>query len=154
MKGVAMQKEIYLDDLIDFLSKISGFRDLPRQEMEELIAPLVSIAVYEPGQTIIKRGNVGRSVFFLYKGQARVELVNDGKHFFIGEGELFGEMALVSNEKRSADVVAVTHTVCLTIDIETFQTVMINHWQITKAVASMIGERRVEWLSTQNSTNG
>ena len=146
-----MHNEINLDDLISFLSKIAGFRGLSRQEMEMLIAPIVSIAVFEHGQTIIQRGTVGRSVFFLYKGRARVDIsLPDGenKHFFIDEGELFGEMSLVSKEKRSADVVSVSQVVCLTIDIETFQTVMANHWQITKAVASLIGERRVERLSS------
>ncbi len=98
---------------------------------------------------IIERGTVGRSVFFIYKGRVRVD-VNEDIHFFIDEGELFGEMALVTKEKRSADVVSVSQVVCLTIDIETFQTVMANHWQITKAVASLIGGRRVERLSDQN----
>ncbi|MBF0194080.1 MAG: cyclic nucleotide-binding domain-containing protein [Magnetococcales bacterium] len=144
-----MENEINLTDLVNFLSKISGFKGLSKKEMEELIAPIISIAVFEPGQYIIQRGTVGRSVYFLYSGRARV-VINEDTHFFVSEGELFGEMSLVTKEKRSADVVSDTQAVCLTIDIETFQTVMANHWQITKAVASLIGDRRVERLATQN----
>ncbi|MBF0380973.1 MAG: cyclic nucleotide-binding domain-containing protein [Magnetococcales bacterium] len=144
-----MEHEINLTDLINFLSKISGFKGLSRMEMEELIAPIISIAVFEPGQHIIQRGTVGHSVYFLYSGRARVDIDKD-THFYVDEGELFGEMSLVTKEKRSADVVSVTRVVCLTIDIETFQTVMSNHWQITKAVASLIGDRRIERLATQN----
>jgi CRP-like cAMP-binding protein len=48
-------------------------------------------------------------------------------HFFIEEGEIFGEMALISKEKRNADVIAVSEVVCLTIDVETFQIIMSNN---------------------------
>ncbi|MBF0359230.1 MAG: cyclic nucleotide-binding domain-containing protein [Magnetococcales bacterium] len=144
-----MENEINLADLVDFLSKITGFKGLSRQEMENLIAPLISIAVFEPGQYIIQRGTVGHAVYFLYKGRAKVE-INEDTSFFVEEGELFGEMALVSKDKRSADVISVSQVICLTIDIETFQSVMANHWQITKVVASLIGERRVERLAAQN----
>jgi CRP-like cAMP-binding protein len=144
-----MKNEINLADLVSFLSKITGFKGLSSQEMEDLIAPIISIAVFEPGQYIIQRGTVGHAVYFLYKGRARV-VVNKDVSFFVEEGELFGEMALVSKEKRSADVVSVSQVTCLTIDIETFQSVMANHWQITKVVASLIGERRVERLTAQD----
>lgn len=146
-----MENEITLEDLVDFLAQVPGFGSLARQEMEELLAPIISIAIFEAGQVIIQRGSIGRSVFFLYKGQARVDIRVGGgedKHFYIDEGEMFGEVALVSQEKRGADVVAVVRTICLTIDIETFQTVMTNHWHITKAVASLIGTRRVERLTS------
>ena len=111
---------------------------------------VVSIARYEPGQLIIKQGDVGRSVFFLYKGDARADVhINSEQtlNFPVAEGEIFGEIALVSKERRSADVVAVSEVCCLTIDIETFQTIMTNNWKITKAVASLIGNRRIDQLS-------
>jgi CRP-like cAMP-binding protein len=144
-----VDNEINVTDLVSFLSKISGFKGLSSQEIEELIAPIISIAVFEPGQYIIQRGTIGQAVYFLYKGRVRVD-VNEDTHFFVDEGELFGEMSLVTKEKRSADVISVSQVVCLTIDIETFQTVMTNHWQITKAVASLIGDRRIERLASQN----
>jgi CRP-like cAMP-binding protein len=148
-----MDDEIDLDDLVSFLSQVTGFQDLSKEEMVELIAPIVSIAHYEPGQFIIKTGNVGHNLFFLYKGEGRIDVVfpsGEKGHFPLEQGELFGEMALVSKEKRNADVVAVTPVICLTIDIETFQSVMVDHWQITKAVARLIGDRRVERLSAGN----
>ncbi len=147
-----MYDDITIDNLVDFLAKIPGFRDLSRDEIEQFVAPIVSIEVFEAGQNIIKEGSIGSQVFFLYKGRARVDFhpdAEEGRNFFIDEGEIFGEMALVTKEKRTADVVAADRVICLTIDIETFQSVMADHWQITKAVAAMIGERRVERLVSQ-----
>ncbi|MBF0448497.1 MAG: cyclic nucleotide-binding domain-containing protein [Magnetococcales bacterium] len=145
-----MQDEITLEDLIVFLSKTEGFKDLSRQDVETLIAPVFSIATFEVGQIIIHAGKTGRNSYFLYRGRVRVDLKQEGqksRHFFIEQGELFGEVALVSKEKRNADVVAATEVVCLAVEIETFQNVMANHWQIAKAVAKLIGERKIERLT-------
>jgi CRP-like cAMP-binding protein len=145
-----MKSEITLTNLTNFLKNTPGFKNLDLQDMERLIAPIISIATYEPGQKIIERGEDGHTVFFLYRGRTRVDLRFAGqedRHFFIEQGEIFGEMALVSREKRSADVVAVSEVICFTIDIETFQNLMSNYWRITKAVASLIGSRRIDRLA-------
>ncbi len=135
-----INEDITLESLVNFLTKIPGLKDLPQKDIQNLIAPIISIANYEPGQNIIKRGTEGDTVLFLYKGRVRVEiLVAKGEdiHFFIEEGEILGEMALVTKEKRSADVFAATGVICLSIDIETFQTLMTSNWRITKAVAGL-----------------
>ncbi|MBF0380087.1 MAG: cyclic nucleotide-binding domain-containing protein [Magnetococcales bacterium] len=147
-----IQEEITLENLVSFLATIPGFKDLSAEEMIEFVAPIISITTYEPGQTMIKRGTEGSTVLFLFKGRARVNVQldpDDNINFFINEGEILGEMALVTKEKRSADVFAVTAVICLTIDIETFQTLMASNWKVTKAVAGLIGERRIKRLASR-----
>ncbi|MBF0356956.1 MAG: cyclic nucleotide-binding domain-containing protein [Magnetococcales bacterium] len=146
-----VEDEISIENLINFLAKIPGLKDLSHSEMESLIAPIISITNYEPGQNIIRFGADGNTVLFIYKGQARVDIPMDAGEniqFVINSGEILGEMALVTREKRSADVFAVTGVMCLTIDIETFQTLMLNNWRVTKAVAGLIGERRIKRLTS------
>jgi CRP/FNR family transcriptional regulator, cyclic AMP receptor protein len=68
------------------------------------------------GDAIIKEGQEDSRIFILLAGTLAVE--KDGEEIAtIGKpGEIFGELAIVSDEKRSANVVAKTNTLCLVID--------------------------------------
>ncbi|MBF0428184.1 MAG: cyclic nucleotide-binding domain-containing protein [Magnetococcales bacterium] len=139
-----MSSNLSLPQIIAFLSTVEGFCELPEQDLATLIAPLIGIETFERGQHIIQFGSVGTTLFVLYEGKARVDLpVGEGKmlHFSCDSGTLLGEMSLVSNKPRGADIVAETHVVVLTLDIETFQMLMSNDWRVTKAFASLIGRR-------------
>ncbi len=121
-----------------------------KEEVESLILPMLGITNFVPGQVIIKQGAIAHAVYFLYRGQAKVNIhfeKGEDVNFFIEEGEIFGEMALVSHEKRSATISAVSDVTCFTIDVETFQNIMTNNWRITQAVAMLIGNRRIERLT-------
>jgi monovalent cation:H+ antiporter, CPA1 family len=145
-----MQKEITLRERVLFLTHVPGFNNLTQDEITDYIAPIITLSEYEPGQTIVQRGTIGQTVYFLYSGRAKVELsLEQGKReqFSIEKGEIFGEMALVSKERRSADVIAMTEAIWLSINIETFHAIMMSHWRITKAVASLIGSRRISRFS-------
>lgn len=138
-----MEQSITAEELIYFLSKVKGFKEIPVEDLESFILPLISIRTYEAGQHIIKRGTVGTTLFILYEGQGRIDVPLPDKvlHFDIKEGEIVGEMSLVSSHPTQADVVAERHSIFLTLDIETFQSLMVNLWRVTKAFAGLIGER-------------
>ena len=58
-----------------------------------------------PDQPIITSGEVGSEMYFLVEGE--VDVMVHGTHVTtLGPGSWFGEMALLSNELRNADVVA------------------------------------------------
>ena len=65
----------------------------------------------EAGAILIKEGDDSRTAYFLYAGQAGVYKEKDGAPRKLGqlnEGQLFGEMAYLLSEKRTASVVAET----------------------------------------------
>lgn len=139
-----MNDEVTFDDLRTFFSGVPGFKSISEQDLHDLVAPIVCIATYEAGQRIIRIGDPGDTLFLLYRGRVKGEIPGkDGRknQFFIGSGGIFGEMALVSQARRSADISAVERSLCLTIDTESFRSIMKNHWPIAQAVAGMIGER-------------
>ncbi|MBF0359165.1 MAG: cyclic nucleotide-binding domain-containing protein [Magnetococcales bacterium] len=146
-----MDEEITAENVVGFICRVPGFKSLLHKEIESLILPMLGVVKFVPGQMIIKQGAVADAVFFLYKGQAKVNIHfenSEDVNFFIEEGEIFGEMALVSHEKRSATISAVSDVICFSIDVETFQNIMINNWRITQAVAMLIGNRRIERLTS------
>jgi CRP/FNR family cyclic AMP-dependent transcriptional regulator len=62
---------------------------------------------FRAGQTIFRAGEKGTEFFVIRSGRASVRLGNRVLHD-LTEGEIFGEMALIDNEPRSATVVADT----------------------------------------------
>ncbi len=70
----------------------------------------------EPGETIITEGQDDARIYILLKGE--IDVIKGGEVVakISKSGEVFGEMALLGSEKRSASVVAKTRLICLAID--------------------------------------
>ncbi|HEX5393567.1 MAG TPA: EAL domain-containing protein [Rhodocyclaceae bacterium] len=61
-----------------------------------------------PGQVIFEMGQPGHVMYVIKSGQAEIR-VGDRIFFSIGQGDIFGEMALLDDSTRSASAVAITH---------------------------------------------
>lgn len=73
---------------------------------------------YLPGDTMIEEGDDSQEAFFLYSGEAVACKQVDGHERQLGtltEGQLFGEMAYLLKEKRTASVRAKTTVVALVL---------------------------------------
>jgi membrane protein len=73
---------------------------------------------FEPGETLIGEGDTGQEAYFLYSGHVELFKTIDGQPHQLGElkaGELFGEMAYLLKEKRTASVIAKSHTIALAL---------------------------------------
>ncbi|MEO5364424.1 MAG: cyclic nucleotide-binding domain-containing protein [Magnetococcus sp. DMHC-8] len=139
-----MEQLISAEELINFLGTVEGLKEIPTEDLDTFVTPLISIATYEPGQTIIARGVMGTHLFILYEGRMRADVpLSDGKtlQFFLEKGAVVGEMSLVSSRPAKADVVAEIPSILLLLDIETCQSLMVNLWRMTKAFAGLIGAR-------------
>ncbi len=79
------------------------------------------------GATLIQEGGDTRIAYFLYAGKAGVYKEQDGKPRKLGqlnEGQLFGEMAYLLSEKRTASVVAETAITVLALPPDTLEELM------------------------------
>jgi membrane protein len=73
---------------------------------------------FAPGEFLIREGSEDRDAFFLYSGQVELFKAIEGGQHKLGEhdaGELFGEMAYLLDEKRTATVTAKSETVALVL---------------------------------------
>ncbi len=74
---------------------------------------------YQPGEIIIRQGEVGDCMYVIQEGQVQVVIVQDGREVCLavrGPGEFFGEMALFEHQVRMANVRAMTLVRVLTVD--------------------------------------
>ncbi|HYB73403.1 MAG TPA: cyclic nucleotide-binding domain-containing protein [Candidatus Sulfotelmatobacter sp.] len=79
--------------------------------------------VYEDGEAIVRQGEVGDCMYIIQAGQVEVLQESDGREVrlaVLGEGDVFGEMALFEGEVRSATVRALGQVRVLTVDKQMF----------------------------------
>jgi len=95
----------------DLLARVPFFEHLDPSDFGQVVAALVSRTVL-PGEDIIRQGEKGTSLFLIARGVVAVIVARPGKPpkriASLHAGEFFGEMALLSQEPRTATVQAVT----------------------------------------------
>ena len=108
----------------DMLANTSLFSRVDRDELHN-IAGWVQIQNYTSGQVIDREGDLGTSLHIIREGSVDVyqSYGDDDQQLLasFGEGDFFGEMALLLGRPRSATVVATSDTECLSILRNTFQ---------------------------------
>jgi CRP-like cAMP-binding protein len=100
-------------DTIEQLKKINWFIELPAEFFTEL-AQKVHKRVLSKGELLFNKGDEGDSLFIINAGQAKVFTYDENGNEVIlnqvGAGEIFGEMALLDFEPRSAGILTLTET--------------------------------------------
>ncbi len=74
---------------------------------------------FAAGETIFNAGDEGREFFIICAGRVAIRLGNRTLDV-LGEGEIFGEMALIDNAPRSATVVAETDCIVVPVGEKQF----------------------------------
>ena len=130
--------------LKDFMSSVSIFENLNDTVLEE-ISSLVSVREYPKGSMIILEEEFGDIVFIIKKGTVKITRVNDeGKEVILamlGEMEVFGEMAIIDGESRSANALAQESCELLAISSEDFINLLRNHFSVSLGLMSELAKR-------------
>ncbi len=103
---------------MDALRCICLFEHLSFLDLTKIMN-LVTVESFAAGRRIIAEGETGRKMFVCMAGS--VEVVKNGQTLTeLEAGSFFGEMALIDNAPRSADVFAKTEVKALTLTREDF----------------------------------
>ena len=108
------------------------------------IAEKVKEVTFKNNEVICKEGDPGDRMYIIIDGQAAVlQDMGWGQRELkrIKGGEIFGEMALISGERRSATVKAVEPTVCLQLDKESFLAALDDDNHLARVVARLLTTR-------------
>jgi len=80
-------------------------------------------AVFQPGQVIFREGESSQEAYRILRGRVEISIMADGKPVILaqlGEGDIFGEMAMVDERPRSASAQSLEVTECEVLTPENF----------------------------------
>ena len=109
------------------LLKVPLFSQLEPAELER-VTEISRERTYPKNSVILFEDDPGDALFVVAEGQVKVVLIGeDGREVILsvmGEGEFFGEMALIDDEPRSAHVIAMEDSTLLVLRREDFQGIL------------------------------
>lgn len=141
--------EIDRDVILERLRSIELLSPLSDAE-HQAIADAARVHFYAKGETVIRRGAAGDSMYVIARGSVSiripdVEATNGSQEIAqLKEGAVFGEMALLTGEKRTANVVALTDVTTIEIDKYALQPVLVDHPELAATLSHRMSQRRDE----------
>ncbi|MGD9617475.1 MAG: cation:proton antiporter [Alphaproteobacteria bacterium] len=109
------------EQLIRSFPMFAGLDETELRAVARVLRPRLLV----PDEVIIRKGERGRSMFFIASGA--VEVVLPGQRVRLGSGDFFGEMALLTRFPRTADVVSLGYGRVLELARTDFRRFLRNH---------------------------
>lgn len=103
-------------EVVEKLKEIPALRFFEKKDLKRIFG-YSKITSYKPNDCIITEGSFDNCIYFLIMG--RVKIIKQGEEISHLErtGDIFGEMCVIDGCARSATVIAVDDTTCLTTDV-------------------------------------
>lgn len=137
----------------DELGRMAPFARLP-PVVQELLSHAFTECSFDTGEALVRQGEPGDCLLVLLDGQATGTVDVEGeapRH--VGRfacGDVVGEMALITQEPRTATVNADTPVHALRLGADAFRDVAVQHPEVavvlTHLIADRLGERSVDGL--------
>ena len=122
--------------------------DMFSRTPEDVLADVAALAEevrFKAGELIFEKGAAGESLYVIVHGEVRVhDGTRDLKH--LGDKTVFGELAVLDPEPRSASVTAISDTHLLRLDREAFLELMAGNMEVVRGVLSVLCDRIREKL--------
>jgi voltage-gated potassium channel len=125
----------------DLVSKVPFFQSLEPSSITEITHMLRRLEVPER-VAIIRRGKVGDCMYFIAAGEVQVDIKPVPVR--LGTGAFFGELALLGDSVRSANVTTTMPSTLLILDLADFRTLTANHPDLKRAIDAEAQRRTSE----------
>jgi voltage-gated potassium channel len=123
----------------DLVSKVPFFQSLDPAAIAEITHMLRRLEV--PANTVVvRRGKVGDCMYFIAEGEVEVEIKPTPVR--LGDGAFFGELALLGDSVRTANVATTVSSALLILDLADFRTFMARHPELARLIDAE-GKRRM-----------
>jgi monovalent cation:H+ antiporter-2, CPA2 family len=131
----AVHKSYSPDELAERFPLFAGLT----REQRETVALHFQPRSAQPGERLIRVGDKADVVYFISAGE--VEVVVNGHKTKMGPGDFFGEIALLSGQPRSADVIALEFCKFLTLSQRDFRELLRRYPAMRDPIAAAAKER-------------
>ncbi len=122
------------------------FKKLGIDAMKSLVAQM-SYLEKQPGEVIVRQGDVGGSLFVIIRGQVNIIRETGGQRMHVAtldDGEFFGEMALLTDTPRVASVEAVTTVEMFELSRDTLRRLIQEFPQVVPVLIGFLKDRLLE----------
>ncbi|HUU29650.1 MAG TPA: cyclic nucleotide-binding domain-containing protein [archaeon] len=139
LRQVIKRERERAEAILECLSGVSILQALDPTEIAKLVPHVDEVAV-EQGALVFKEETRGSALYLIQSGT--VEIVREEKSIArLGPGDTFGEMALLTDNPRTASAVALEKTNLLRVSREDFDTLLTGSEKVKKAVKTLMKER-------------
>ncbi|HCY85688.1 MAG TPA: cyclic nucleotide-binding protein, partial [Desulfobacteraceae bacterium] len=118
--------EIELFEIRNFLFSHPPFRNLPKRVIDDLV-PHIRIAYFKEGTMILEKGQEIQELYIIRKGAVEIFRSSGELLTRMGEGECFGQFALMRRKKVRYPARAIEDTLAYLIPDEQFQKLCDKH---------------------------
>jgi CRP/FNR family cyclic AMP-dependent transcriptional regulator len=135
----------------ELFAKVPLFEGIAPEDRATL-AKAATLRTYRRGETIVEQGQPGDAFYVIVKGRVAIAIVApDGREVVLtslGEGDHFGEMALLDEAPRSASVIAQEKSELAILSRSVFFELLKSNFVLTRALLAAFSKR----LRHANST--
>jgi CRP/FNR family transcriptional regulator len=132
------------EEILQLLAGVPVFSALQQDDLRR-IAQLAVPRTFEAGQVVFLEGDASDTCYIVHSGQARaISEHPDGRTITLatfGHGDIFGELAMFEDERRSATVEAVRPTTVVAVLGPDMRRLMAEHPGISSRLVVALGRR-------------
>jgi CRP-like cAMP-binding protein len=128
---------------IEMIRKLDFFEALDQKVIKN-IAKMCIAREFSAGDHIVKQGESGLGLYFITRGKAKVEIDRNGAKATVAElqeGDFLGELSMIDDQVRSADVICMEDTSCMLLTRDSFSKILNKHPEIALQMAKSLVAR-------------
>jgi hypothetical protein len=115
------------------------FSETPENVLTSIV-PIMNEVTYHEGQEIFQKGAIGNCMYVIYSGEIGI-VDHDVIFATMGKGDIFGELALLDSEPRSATALAKSDVLLFRIDQDDFYDLMEERDELLRSVLRILCQR-------------
>lgn len=145
-ESIRAEEEADDERIFEHLRRTPVFDALTDAEARTLAAK-VRVERFFEGETIVRQGKAGASMYIVDSGRVDVVVSSDGRSESVaqlGPAAYFGEMALMTGAERTATVTAIEPAHCFVIDKDAMREILEGNPMIAERMSETLAERKAE----------
>lgn len=135
-----IQSELFLHINRSIIEKVPFLRGAEREMLSELMNELKP-RIFVPGERIFRIDDAGDALYFIHSGSVEIIGRDDRLIANLADGAFFGEMALLSDQPRTASVRATTYCDLYCLSKDSFKKVSAAYPEFLRHIHEVVRDR-------------